>query len=151
MCSVRSHSQHTRFLPEVRWIGRPGLVPPRLPDYSGSLLSAVSAPYNNTPNSAASIIKWMEVAESCCNSMRVDDTCCMFGSIISDHCPALNAPVAFTLTLSPADKAILYVSKCVTPFVKWPIERKRMPKHPPYIRTGNTPGLGKRTIMVRFR
>ena len=31
--------------------------------------------------------------------MRVDDTCCMFGSIISDHCPALNAPVAFTLTL----------------------------------------------------
>ena len=30
--------------------------------------------------------------------MRVDDTCCMFGSIFSDHCPALNAPVAFTLT-----------------------------------------------------
>ena len=40
----------------------------------------------------------MEVAESCCNSMRVDDTCCIFGSIISDYCPTLNAPVAFTLT-----------------------------------------------------
>ena len=44
----------------------------------------------------------MEVAESCCNSMRVDDTCCIFGSIISDYCPTLNAPVAFTLTIELA-------------------------------------------------
>ena len=82
----------------VCWIGTIGHVPPRLSDYSGSLLPAVSAPYNNTPNSAASLIKWMEVAESCCNSMRVEDTCCMFGSILSDYCLALNAPVAFTDT-----------------------------------------------------
>ena len=80
------------------WTCLPGHVPLRLPDYSGLLLPAVSAPYNNTPNSAASLIKWMEVAESCCNSMRVDDTCCMFGSILSDYCLALNAPVAFTDT-----------------------------------------------------
>ena len=41
---------------------------------------------------------WIEVAESCCNSMKVDDTYCLFESIISHDCLALNAPVAFTLT-----------------------------------------------------
>ena len=77
----------------VCWIGTIGHVPPRLPDYSGLPQSVVSAPYN-TPNSAAGLIKWMEVAEICCNSMRVDNTCSMFGCFISDHCLALNALVA---------------------------------------------------------
>ena len=63
-----------------------------------SVNSVVELTYYNTPNSAAGLIEWMKAAVSCCNSMRVDDTCCMFGSIISDHCSALNAPVAFTLT-----------------------------------------------------
>ena len=51
------------------------------------------------PIPAASLIKWMEVAENCCNSRAMDDTCCMFGSIVSDFGLTLNASVAFTLTL----------------------------------------------------
>ena len=54
---------------------------------------------NNTPIFAASLIQWTEVEESFCNSMRVDDTCCQSGSIISDYCLLFNPPTEFTLTL----------------------------------------------------